>query len=230
MTSPSRHPKTLFICSGFFIAAAIIATLFFLTRDVEELRDTVRDILEVARGSPWSFPIVCGLYLLASLVMFPIIVMNLATALVFGPVYGTLYALSGTLLAGTTFFLVGRFGRERGLKTYLQGPKIRRLDEKLKESGVIGITILRLIPMAPFGIFNMVAGITSLRFIDYIAGTFLAFWPGGIARAVVGDSLVQLILAPSRETFIYLVCGAILWAAVVLGLHFGLKKYRQDPT
>lgn len=230
MKSNSGHPKTLFLCAGFIVAVAILATLFFLTRDVEQLRDSVSDILEVARNSPWSFPIVCGLYLLASLVMFPIIVMNLATALVFGPVYGTLYALSGTLLAGTTFFFIGRFGRRRGLKKLLEGPRLARLDEKLKDSGVIGITILRLVPMAPFGIFNMAAGITSLRFVDYIAGTFIAFWPGGIARAVVGDSLVQLILTPSRDTFIYLVCGAFLWASIVLALHFGLKKYRHDPV
>ena len=225
-----QNSNRLFIATGIFVAAAIAVALFFLSRDVEELRDFVRQILETARASHWSFPIVLGLYLLSSATMFPIIVVNLGTALVFGPLYGFLYALCGTLLSASVFFFIGRFGRDKGLKKLLEGPKLSRLDHKLKDSGVIGIAIFRLVPVAPFGIFNMAAGITSLAFIDYLTGTFLAFWPGGLARAIVGDSLVKLVLNPTRDTALYLGIGILLWIAIVLSLHFGLKKYRAHTA
>lgn len=214
--------------AGFAVLACVFIglALFFVTQDVDTLRDQTREILEAARSTGWSYPIVCGLYLLASLVMFPIIALNLATAIVFGPIYGTIYSLTGTLLSGTVFFYIGRFGRNRGLKKLLEGKKLSKLDSKLKDSGVIGVAMLRLVPIAPFGIFNMAAGITSLRFIDYIAGTFIAFWPGGIARAIVGDSLVKLFLEPTPQSFAYLIVGVLIWGSIVLGLHFGLKKYR----
>ncbi len=188
----------------------------------------VRDLLETARSTGWSYPIVLGLYLLSSVVMFPIIVMNLATAMVFGPIWGFVYAMSGSLLSATVFFYIGRFGRDKGLKKLLSGPRLSKIDAKLKDSGVIGIAILRLVPMAPFGIFNMAAGITSVNFVDYIAGTFIGFLPGGVARAVVGDSLVKLFLEPSQKTAIYLGCGIVLWVTIILALHFGLKKYRSS--
>ncbi len=229
MPESHSHSKLLYTAALVF-AVSVIATLFFVFQDVEHLRDMVRELLETARSTGWSYPIVLGLYLLSSVVMFPIIVMNLATAMVFGPVWGFLYAMSGSLLSATVFFYIGRFGRDKGLKKLLSGPRLSKIDSKLKDSGVIGIAILRLIPMAPFGIFNMAAGITSVRFIDYIAGTFIGFLPGGVARAVVGDSLVQLFLNPSQKTAIYLGCGIALWLTIILALHFGLKKYRASTA
>ncbi len=216
----------LITCGGLVLAAIFVCAAFFLTQDIETLRDIVRDILETARSTPWSFPLVLGLYVLSSAVMFPIIVLNLATAMVFGPVYGFLYALAGSLLSCTVFFFVGRFGRRKGLKQLFAGPKMSRIDAKLRDAGVIGIAALRLIPMAPFGVFNMAAGITSVTYLDYIAGTALAFLPGGFARALVGDSLVDLFLNPSAKSMIYLAIGIVLWIAVVIGLQRLLKKYR----
>ncbi len=226
MTAAPHPHKNLYIICGVLFCAAIAASLYFLSFDLDHLRDEVMELLTLARNSPWSYPIICGLYLLASLVMFPIIVLNLATAIVFGPLLGIVYALSGTLIAGTFFFFVGRYGRNRGLRHLLAGPRISTLDNKLRHAGVIGVAALRLVPMAPFGIFNMAAGITSLRYIDYLAGTFLAFWPGGIARAAVGDSLVDMFMDPTPESFAWLAAGAALWLAIVIALHYMLKRYR----
>ena len=208
------------------VIAAFCATGFFLTQDIEELRNTIQEVLTKAQGSEWSFPIVLGLYVLSSAVMFPIIVMNFATAIVFGPLWGFVYAICGTLLSASVFFFIGRFGRERGLKRLLEGKKLSYLDKRFSEAGVLGIAAFRLVPTAPFGIFNMAAGVTSVTFLDYFAGTFIAFWPGGIARAVVGKSLLDLVMNPSLKSVIYLGCGVVLWAAIVVTLHFGLKKYR----
>ena len=229
MTQDSLLKKPKFLIGAALGIGAILAcTVFFLTQDIETLRDQVRDILETARGTPWSFPLVLGLYILSSAVMFPIIVLNLATAMVFGPVYGFIYAMCGSLLSCTVFFFVGRFGRNKGLKQLLDGPKMSKIDAKLRDAGVIGIAALRLIPMAPFGVFNMAAGITSVGYLDYIAGTALAFLPGGVARAIVGDSLVDLFLDPSAETMVYLGVGIVLWIAVIIALQLLLKKYRKS--
>lgn len=226
---PGKFPrKKILTFAGLAVLACILLslTIFFLSQDVDTLRDRVRDILQTAQASSWSFPIVCGLYVLSSLIMFPVIALNLATSMVFGPFYGFVYALCGSLLSATIFFYIGRFGRNRGLKKLLSGAKISRLDAKLRESGVVGIATLRLVPLAPFGVFNTVAGITSLRFIDYIAGTFIGFWPGGVARAVLGDSLVNLFLNPSPKTFLYLLAGIALWGSIVLALHLTLRKFK----
>ena len=225
-----KKSKLIYAAAAAIFIFAVIASVFFLTQDVDQLRDKVEKILEMAQNSLWSFPIVCALYVLSSAIMFPVMALNFATAIVFGPVYGFIYALCGTLLSGTVFFFIGRFGRDRGLKQLLSGPRLSKLDDKLKDSGVIGITMLRLVPLAPFGIFNMAAGITSLRYLDYILGTFIAYWPGGIARALVGDSLVKLFLEPTQESILYLACGLTIWAVIILSLHIGLKKFRSQTS
>lgn len=223
----SKQTKSIYYIAIAILAVAALLSVFFFTRDIDHVREHLQHFLEYARASNWSFPLVLGLYVLCATVMFPVILLNLATAIVFGPIYGFIYALCGTLLAAGIFFLIGRFGRNRGLKTLLSSGKLATLDRKLNEAGVLGVAVLRLVPVAPFGIFNMAAGITSIGFLDYMAGTFISFWPGGIARAVVGDSLVSLILHPSLKTSLYLAAGLVLWIAIVVALHFGLKKYRN---
>lgn len=226
--------KLSFFYSAGFVAALLIcgflfaAYSFFALQDIDELRATANEFLTSVRGTRWAFPVIIGLYLLSGFVMFPVMVLNLATAFVFGPVQGFLYSLSGILLNAVLFFHIGRFGRNRGLKKYLEGPRLGKIDEKLHNAGVAGVTLLRLVPLAPFSIFNMAAGVTSLRFFDFIAGTFLAFWPGGISRAVLGDSLMQLFFDPSVRTALYVAIGFLLWAVIVLGVHFGIKKYQQE--
>lgn len=228
----SKKKKSFFYSAGFAGFVALFAFLFagysfFALQDMDELRETVDAFLTSIRGTPWAFPIVCGLYLLSGFIMFPVMVLNLATAFVFGPVMGFLYSLSGCLLNAALFFHIGRFGRHKGLKKYLEGPRLGRIDEKLHNAGVAGVTLLRLVPLAPFAVFNMAAGVTSLRFFDFIAGTFLAFWPGGISRAVLGDSLMQLFLDPSVRTALYVGIGFLLWAGIVLGVHFAIRKFHR---
>ncbi len=220
--------KNAFIILALTTACAFIGgcVWFFSTQDADRLRNLVVHYLTLVRDNPWSYPLICAVYVFSGFILFPAAVLNLATAIVFGPVYGFVCGISGYVLNAVVFFTLGRMGRERGLKNYLRGAVIRNLDEKLSRAGVIGVTVLRMVPTLPFSIFNTIAGVTSLRFIDFIAGTFLVFWPGGVARAVLGDSILKVFLDPSLGTTLYVVAAFALWGLVVLAIHLALRKYR----
>jgi uncharacterized membrane protein YdjX (TVP38/TMEM64 family) len=47
-------------------------------------------------------------------------------------------------------------------------------------------------------------------------GTFLGLAPGLIAKGFVGDSMMQVFLDPSSETFAYLLGGIAFWLVLVL--------------
>ena len=109
------------------------------------------------------------------------------------------------------------------------GAKIQAVDDKFKDSGIVGVAVIRLIPIAPFSLVNLVAGISSIGLIQFLAGTFLGMFPPMIAKGLVGDSLSKIFTNPSPETIGYLALGIGFWALMIfvcqkLARMYQLKK------
>lgn len=207
-----------------FIISFIV---FFATTDQEALRTEVEDFLSMARGSPWAFPLTLAFYIIGGAVMFPITVSNVAVAMVFG-LWGILYGLVGSMASAVLFFGVGRWiGRHDISKKLMQYPRVQKIDHALADSGLIGITLLRYVPIAPYTVFNVAAGISSVSFLNYTLATLFSLVPGAVARGILGDSLTQLFLDPTMESWLYVGFGITLWAGLLWGVHVMLKKYEK---
>lgn len=214
------------------LAIAILAVTMvgagIVYQDETAWKETLSSFLEQARGTPWAFPLVCATYVFGSLIFLPIVLLNLVCAIVFG-LWGIVYALAGALLNTAVYFGIGEWMNRRKLGTrWLENPKIKPVDEKLRKTGVAGVVVLHSLPAPPFWIMNLIAGMSSIRFSTFMLGTFLALLPGAIARGIVGESLTKVILNPSREDYIYLAGGIVLWIAFIAGTHVLLKKYQKD--
>lgn len=177
--------------------------------------DAVTAFLEKYRSSPWAPLYVVGAYVLAGLTFFPVTIISLAIAAVFGPVWSVLYGITGMLVSGSIVFAIGQKMRGREARQFIKR-HIEKYDKKLKESGAAGITTLRMVVFAPFTIFNLVCGISSVRYVDFAIGTFLGLLPGFIVRAIVGDSILPLIFNPSIESVSYMAIGLTLWIGLIL--------------
>jgi uncharacterized membrane protein YdjX (TVP38/TMEM64 family) len=170
--------------------------------------------IEALTQSPWA-PLTLGLiYLAATGVMFPIIALNLALILTLGPLWGVTAALYGTLLAGLAAFWLGRsFGSKP-----LRGLANARLDRALsfiRNSGLPGMILLRLVPVAPYPVINLMLGAGGIGLWVFLAGTALGVLPSLIAMGVVGFQLSEVINNPSAANIGFLV--ALVLACVALG-------------
>jgi phospholipase D1/2 len=168
---------------------------------------------------------VLGTYLLASLVAFPITLLVVATALLFGPVEGFVYALAGSLLgAGATFGIGHLLGRATVRR--LAGTRLDALSRRLSRRGLLAVLAVRLIPVAPFTVVNIVAGATHIRLRDFLAGTVLGMTPGILAVTVFSDRILAALYTPSLST--------LAWLSVVIVLigagAFGLQRWLQRHT
>src|SRR5262245_1877255 len=70
--------------------------------------ETLRNFQEAVRNYPTAFLWVLGIYLLATFVLFPMTMLNVATVLTFGPLRGNAYALAGWLLSAAVGYSAGR--------------------------------------------------------------------------------------------------------------------------
>jgi uncharacterized membrane protein YdjX (TVP38/TMEM64 family) len=170
--------------------------------------------------------LVLSAYLLGGLVMMPVTLLILVTAFTFPPVEAFLYALGGSLLSALSTFGLGRLlGRERVRR--LAGARLNRLSRWLGRRGLVAVTAVRLFPVAPFTVVNMVAGASHIRFRDFSFGTLLGMAPGVLAITVFERSLEQAVAEPATGNFLLL--GAVL--AAVGGLAWGVRRWlsRMKP-
>jgi phospholipase D1/2 len=226
--SPSSRKRFIATMIGFsLITVLFIGMAAFIWQDSEHWRSVATDFFEQARGTPWALPLVCAAYIVSGLIMFPIALLNLIVAIVFG-LWGIMYGLIGVMLNTVIFFWVGSLARktQRG-QELLTHPKIKPIDKKLKDIGLAGMVAVHALPAPPFTILNFIAGLSSVTAVTFFLGTFLAMLPGAIARGVVGESLSQIILNPTPESYIYLAGGVALWIVLVVLAHFLLKHFQD---
>ncbi|HUR39698.1 MAG TPA: VTT domain-containing protein [Verrucomicrobiae bacterium] len=158
-----------------------------------------RMIARALRGlidSPW-LPLWIGIiYVASNAVMFPITVLCLATILALGTHPGFMYATLGSLLAALVTYAAGwRYGPDKIRK--LDMPGLARLSDGLRRGGILQVTILRLLPLAPFSVVNLMAGAAKVRVVPFSIGTILGMLPGNLLFTVFGRQLRQLISNPS---------------------------------
>ena len=185
--------------------------------------DRVAAAVAVLRTEPLTPLWVLGVYVLASLTAMPITVLIVVTALVFGPAAGFAYALTGSLLASGVTFALGRtLGRDTVRR--LAGARLNELSRRLGNGGVLAVLVLRLVPVAPFTLVNLVSGATHLRARDFLFGTALGMTPGIFAVTVFSDRLAVALQHPSSVTLGLLAGAVILIAAGTFAVYRWLAR------
>ncbi len=160
--------------------------------------------ISAARQSALGPLAIIGIFLFGSLIAVPVTLMLLATLLVFGPLEGFAYAWSGCIVGAAAGYEVGRILGRDLLRQY-GGARMNRLSQALARRGIATIAALRVIPVAPFIVINMVAGASHIRFRDYIAGTLMGMTPGLLALAVGLDRLIRAAREPGPGTIAILI-------------------------
>jgi len=158
-------------------------------------------------GSWWAVPLVVLAYTPAQVIMFPRPLITLAAVVAFGPWLGIAYALSGILLAAAAGYYAGRLFH-RDTVRHIAGQRLNRLTNVLRERGLLAMTAVRLVPVAPFVVESMVAGAVRINSVHFFAGTLLGMLPGTLTATVFGDQITAALQDPSRINY-WLIGGVI---------------------
>lgn len=168
---------------------------------------------------PFTPVAIVASYVAAGLLMVPVTLLIAVTGIVFGPLQGFLYAMSGTLLSSAVTYGLGNWlGRETVQR--LLGPRINRLSKRIARRGILAIVVVRILPVAPFTIVNVVAGASHIGFRDYLIGTALGMFPGILMTVTFVHHLVKAVRNPSMGTVAVLAAVA----ALIIGAAIGLQR------
>lgn len=182
--------------------------------------NTITRFGENLQRQPFTPLLVLGGYVLAGLLVMPIMVLIAVTGIVFGPWLGALYAICGALLSATTLYGIGR-GIGRDLVQRMAGPRIHRLNRQLGRRGLLAVAVLRLMPIAPFSVVNMVAGASQISLRHFLLGTLIGMTPGIVLTVTFVDSVAEALSRPSATSIALLA----LVVAVVVALSWALQRW-----
>jgi phospholipase D1/2 len=166
--------------------------------------DTLAGWVASLRYHPIAPLVVIGGYVAGGLVLFPVMVLIAATALAFGSLLGFTYSLLGCLVSAILTYGIGYLLGHETIRS-LAGAQLSHLSRRLAQHGLIAVLLVRIVPVAPFTVVNIIAGASHIRLRDFVLGTCLGMLPGLLVMTVFGDQLEDVIRDPKLETFLVLI-------------------------
>jgi uncharacterized membrane protein YdjX (TVP38/TMEM64 family) len=118
-------------------------------------------------------------------------ILSLAAGAIFGSLLGTVYAVISASIGATLAFLVTRYLlRDLVLRRF--GSRLEGMNRELEQRGLSYLLFLRLVPVFPFFLINLAAGLTRLPLGTFMIGTLLGIIPGGFVFVNAGASLATI--------------------------------------
>lgn len=225
----SRRGYSGFINLGIVLAAFIAMALAWRYTPLSEYADTALLLEWTNRVRELPMAPLFGVlgFIIGGFVMFPVTILIILTAGIFGPATAVATSLAGSLLSSSLIYLVGSLLGHDAVK-HVTGSRINAISKQLGRFGVTSIIVVRILPVAPFTIINLVAGASHISLRNFLMGTVIGMAPGILGMTLFGGQLMNALRDPGPVTISVLV----LIVALIMGLGFVMKRRLrsiQDP-
>ncbi|HEU0051693.1 MAG TPA: TVP38/TMEM64 family protein [Longimicrobium sp.] len=167
-------------------------------------------------------------YALATALSFPAgVMMSLAMGFLFGRWVGTAAVVLAATIGATAAFLSARYLFADAARRRM-GPRLSRLARGFEEDAWNYLLFVRLVPVFPFWLMNLVPAFTPVRTRTFFAATAIGILPGSFVFVNLGESLSSI--DSTRD----LVSAELLLSLALLGVlalvPIAWKKLRTSRT
>lgn len=191
----------------------------------DSIRQWLVDIAEI----PAAPLIVLATFVLGGLVVFPVMLLIAATAAAFGPWLGFVLAGMGAIASAVITYGIGAAIGRDAVETVM-GPRLHRVRRSITERGVLAVAAIRLVPIAPFTLVNLIAGASKIRFTDYVLGTVIGMAPGLVLMSALGHRIWSIISEPTLTNIVLFVLAVLAWLVVSIGAQALMLHWRRRST
>jgi uncharacterized membrane protein YdjX (TVP38/TMEM64 family) len=163
-------------------------------------------------------------------------VLTLFGGFLFGPYFGFLFVFISATLGATALYLAVRLAFTDYLRRKASG-WVSRLQQGFQENAFSYLLFLRLIPLFPFWVINIVPAILGVNLNTFIFATALGIIPGTMIYILVGNGLGHIIETNQSPSFDIIFDPMIFYPLLGLAilsllpmLYQKVKKYKQGKA
>lgn len=212
----ARHIPLLVILT---IAVAGFFTLGdFLS--FETLRDNREALLAWRDANYWALAgVFVSLYIVIVAFSLPgAAVASMTGGFLFGLLAGTLFNVFAATVGASAIFLAARWGLGETLTARLEASDgtLKKLKDGLRGNEIPVLFLLRLVPVVPFFVANLLPALVGVRFRNFLFTTALGIIPGGIVYTWIGVGLGGVFDRGETPDL------SLLWEPFVIGPIIGL--------
>lgn len=202
---------------------------------LDALRDNRQFLVDYVAASPViSALILMAVYAALVAISFPgASLLTIAAGLLFGTLVGGSLVVLGATLGAATVFIIARNASGDDLRTKIGGWG-EKLADGFQKDAFSYLLLLRLLPLAPFWLVNIVPALFGVKLRDYVLATAIGIVPGTFVYASIGAGAGS-ILAAGQELNLQgallkpEVIGPIVGLAALALLPVLYKRFKKDP-
>ena len=147
--------------------------------------------------------------------------LSIAGGFFFGVIFATIYINIGATIGATLVFLAARFFLGEMVQNKY-GDRLSKFNEEVETNGGNYLITLRLIPVFPFWMINLFAGVTRIKPRTFIWTTSLGIIPGSAVYAYAGYAINDIGEGGIPKNIIF----ALLLLAALSAVPLAVKKIR----
>ncbi len=155
-------------------------------------------------------------------------ILTLCAGAIFGSVTGTLVVNVGATIGAMLAFLVARFLLRHWVEKKF-GAKLKPFNDGFSKNAINYILFLRLVPLFPFFLVNLVSGLTQIRLPVYFFGTMFGILPGTFVYANAGSNLASINQLSDIASLEVLGAFALLGLFALIPTLYKFIKSRKNP-
>ncbi len=115
------------------------------------------------------------------------ILMMLTGGLLYGPLWGTVFAIVGTMISATATFAFSRYFAGMWVQQKFE-KQLEKFNRNFDKYGRLYLIGMRFVAFAPFCVLNLIAGLTKARLTTFMWTTFVGSLPGIFIFTFAGHS------------------------------------------
>ncbi len=162
----------------------------------EALRDN-REMLIAYRDAHYALAVVVFMAIYVVIAGFSLPGATIATltgGFLFGTFPGVLFNVGAATIGATVVFLAARWGLGDRLAAKMDASegKVKAIKDGIDENQWSMLFIIRLVPLVPFFVANLIPALVGVSLWRYVVSTFLGIIPGGLVYTSVGAGLSEV--------------------------------------
>lgn len=162
----------------------------------EALRDN-REMLIAYRDAHYLAAVVVfmGIYIVIAGFSLPgATIATLAGGFLFGTFPGVIYNVGAATIGAVVIFLAARWGLGEKLSAKMDASegRVKAIKEGIDENQWSMLFLIRLVPVVPFFVANLIPALVGVSLWRYVVSTFIGIIPGGLVYTSVGAGLGEV--------------------------------------